>query len=167
MAILGIDLGTTNSLACVWKDGKAELVKNSLGEFLTPSVVCLDGEGNLTVGAVAGFLLAPAIMTQFRRDDALVIAIGTRTFRYQCCTLPLGAVLVFANMFFQSLGKSWRAVLLAICRQGLYIPLVYLMSGRFGLTGLECTQAVADLLAFALSAAVIAHYFKTEFGKEG
>ncbi len=121
----------------------------------------------LTVGAVAGFLLAPAIMTQFRRDDALVIAIGTRTFRYQCCTLPLGAVLVFANMFFQSLGKSWRAVLLAICRQGLYIPLVYLMSGRFGLTGLECTQAVADLLAFALSAAVIAHYFKTEFGKEG
>ena len=53
MAILGIDLGTTNSLACVWKDGKAELVKNSLGEFLTPSVVCLDGEGNLTVGAVA------------------------------------------------------------------------------------------------------------------
>lgn len=117
--------------------------------------------------AVAGFLLAPAIMTQFRRDDALVIAIGTRTFRYQCCTLPLGAVLVFANMFFQSLGKSWRAVLLAICRQGLYIPLVYLMSGRFGLTGLECTQAVADLLAFALSAAVIAHYFKTEFGKEG
>ena len=53
MAILGIDLGTTNSLACVWKDGKPELVKNSLGELLTPSVVCLDKEGNLAVGAVA------------------------------------------------------------------------------------------------------------------
>ena len=56
----------------------------------------------LTVGAVIGFVLAPHIITLFRRDDAVVIAIGTRAFRYQCLTLPLGAVLVFANMFFQS-----------------------------------------------------------------
>ena len=121
----------------------------------------------LTVGAVIGFVLAPHIITLFRRDDAMVIAIGTRAFRCQCFTLPLGAVLVFANMFFQSLGKSWRAVILAICRQGLYIPMVYLMTSQFGLTGLEMTQASADLLSFLLSAGVIAHYFKTEFGKEG
>lgn len=120
----------------------------------------------LTVGAVIGFVLAPHIIALFRRDDAMVIAIGTRAFRCQCLTLPLGAVLVFANMFFQSLGKSWRAVLLAICRQGLYIPLVYLMTGRLGLTGLESAQAVADVLSFALSASVILHYFKAEFGKE-
>ncbi len=120
----------------------------------------------LTVGAVLGFVLAPHIITLFRRDDAMVIAIGTRAFRYQCFTLPLGAVLVFANMFFQSLGKSWRAVILAICRQGLYIPIVYLMTHQFGLAGLELTQASADLLAFTLSAAVMLHYFKTEFGKE-
>ena len=120
----------------------------------------------LTICAVAGFVLAPHIITLFRRDDPLVIAIGTRAFRWQCLTLPLGAVLVFANMFFQSLGKSWRAVLLAVCRQGLYIPLVYLMTGWLSLPGLERTQAVSDLLAFALSAGIIVHYFKTEFGKE-
>lgn len=120
----------------------------------------------LTVGAVIGFVLAPHIITLFRRDDAMVIAIGTRAFRYQCFTLPLGAVLVFANMFFQSLGKSWRAVVLAVCRQGLYIPLVYLMTSRFGLTGLEQTQAAADLLAFVLSAGVMLHYFGMEFGRE-
>lgn len=120
----------------------------------------------LTAAAVVGFVLAPHIITLFRRDDPLVIAIGTRAFRWQCLTLPLGAVLVFANMFFQSLGKSWRAVLLAVCRQGLYIPLVYLMTGWLGLPGLERTQAVSDLLAFALSAGIIVHYFKTEFGKE-
>ena len=113
-----------------------------------------------------GFFLAPWIIALFRRDDPLVIEIGTRAFRYQCFTLPLGAVMVFSNMFFQSLGKSWRAVILAICRQGLYIPLVYLMTACFGLAGLERTQAVSDLLAFTLAASVTGHYFKTEFGKE-
>ena len=121
----------------------------------------------LTIAAVTGYVLAPHVIALFRRDDALVIAIGTRAFRHQCLTLPLGAVLVFANMFFQSLGKSWRAVMLAICRQGLYIPLVFFMAGRAGLAGLEWTQAVCDLLAFAFSASVILLYFKREFGREG
>ena len=31
MAIIGIDLGTTNSLACVWRNNKAELIPNALG----------------------------------------------------------------------------------------------------------------------------------------
>lgn len=121
----------------------------------------------LTIAAVTGYVLAPHVIALFRRDDALVIAIGTRAFRHQCLTLPLGAVLVFANMFFQSLGKSWRAVMLAICRQGLYIPLVFFMAGRAGLAGLEWTQAVCDLMAFAFSASVILLYFKREFGREG
>ena len=36
MAIIGIDLGTTNSLACVWRNNKAELIPNALGEYITP-----------------------------------------------------------------------------------------------------------------------------------
>ena len=51
--ILGIDLGTTNSLGAIYRDGKVELVPNSLGEFLTPSVVSLDDNGNVIVGQAA------------------------------------------------------------------------------------------------------------------
>ena len=51
--IIGIDLGTTNSLVCVWRDGKAELVPNSLGEYLTPSAVYADEHQVLWTGAVA------------------------------------------------------------------------------------------------------------------
>lgn len=53
MAIIGIDLGTTNSLACVCQDGKAVLIPNSLGENLTPSVVSIEENGEICVGAVA------------------------------------------------------------------------------------------------------------------
>tara|TARA_Y100000592_G_scaffold10021_2_gene14208 strand:- start:34 stop:1725 length:1692 start_codon:yes stop_codon:yes gene_type:complete len=51
--IIGIDLGTTNSLVSVWDGGAAKLVPNALGRMLTPSVVGLDDEGQLVVGDIA------------------------------------------------------------------------------------------------------------------
>ena len=53
MAIIGIDLGTTNSLTAVWRDGKSELIPNALGEYLTPSVVSMDDDGSVLVGQAA------------------------------------------------------------------------------------------------------------------
>lgn len=53
MAIIGIDLGTTNSLAAVWRKGKCELIPNALGEYLTPSVVSIAEDGTVLVGKAA------------------------------------------------------------------------------------------------------------------
>lgn len=53
MAIIGIDLGTTNSLAAVWRGGKSELIPNAAGEFLTPSAVSIDEDGAVLVGRAA------------------------------------------------------------------------------------------------------------------
>lgn len=53
MAIIGIDLGTTNSACGVWKDGRVQLIPNRLGDYLTPSVVGFDDSGKITVGRVA------------------------------------------------------------------------------------------------------------------
>ena len=53
MAIIGIDLGTTNSLACVYRDGRAELIPNELGEYKTSSTVSVLENGTVLVGAAA------------------------------------------------------------------------------------------------------------------
>lgn len=53
MAIIGIDLGTTNSLAAVWKDGACQLIPNASGAFLTPSAVSVDEDGSILVGRAA------------------------------------------------------------------------------------------------------------------
>ena len=53
MAIIGIDLGTTNSLAYVCCDGKPTPIPNPLGQTLTPSVVSIDDDGKILVGAIA------------------------------------------------------------------------------------------------------------------
>jgi molecular chaperone HscC len=51
--IVGIDLGTTNSLIAVWQDGAARLIPNSLGEVLTPSCVSIDEDDTILVGRAA------------------------------------------------------------------------------------------------------------------
>ena len=53
MPIIGIDLGTTNSLAAVWREGRSQLIPNAFGEYLTPSVVSLDEDGTVLVGKSA------------------------------------------------------------------------------------------------------------------
>ncbi|WP_445362117.1 Hsp70 family protein [Microbulbifer sp. ANSA003] len=53
MAIIGIDLGTTNSACGVLTDEGVKLIPNRLGEILTPSVVGLDDSGTLLVGKTA------------------------------------------------------------------------------------------------------------------
>lgn len=53
MAVIGIDLGTTNSLGCVYRNGKTELIPNAYGSYLTPSVVSMTEDGKLIVGQPA------------------------------------------------------------------------------------------------------------------
>ena len=51
--IVGIDLGTTNSLIAYFTEEGAKIIPNRLGKNLTPSVVSVDGEGNVYVGETA------------------------------------------------------------------------------------------------------------------
>ncbi|MFM0002131.1 molecular chaperone HscC [Paraburkholderia dipogonis] len=52
-SIIGIDLGTTHSLAAIWRADRAVLIPNALGETLTPSCVSIDGDGSILVGRPA------------------------------------------------------------------------------------------------------------------
>jgi molecular chaperone DnaK len=54
---LGIDLGTTNSVAAVSDGERADFVRNPEGGTLLPSVVRIDARGNATVGARARRML--------------------------------------------------------------------------------------------------------------
>ena len=53
MALVGIDLGTTNSLISVFTDAGPVLIRNSSGTFLTPSVVGVSDGGDILVGDAA------------------------------------------------------------------------------------------------------------------
>jgi molecular chaperone DnaK (HSP70) len=51
--IIGIDLGTTNSVMSLMEGGKPVVIPNAQGGRLTPSVVAMDDKGETLVGVLA------------------------------------------------------------------------------------------------------------------
>ena len=51
--IIGIDLGTTNTLVASVKNRIPKIVPTDRGNLILPSVVALSGKGELLVGGVA------------------------------------------------------------------------------------------------------------------
>lgn len=53
MALIGIDLGTTNSLVAFWTESGPQIIPNAIHARLTPSVVSVDENGEILVGQIA------------------------------------------------------------------------------------------------------------------
>lgn len=53
MAKIGIDLGTSNSLAAYWTEEGPALIPNAFGQFLTPSIVSVDEKYEVLIGQIA------------------------------------------------------------------------------------------------------------------
>ncbi len=51
--IIGIDLGTTNSLGSFWQDGMVRMIPNAYGSMMTPSVVAVDEKDQILTGLPA------------------------------------------------------------------------------------------------------------------
>ena len=115
--IVGIDLGTTNSLIGIWKSGKSELIPNALGSFLTPSAVSVDDDGAVLVG-----LSARERVTSHPRQSAAsfkrymgsnrAFQLGARTFRAEeLSALVLQALKVDTEAF---LGQSISEAIITV-----------------------------------------------------
>src|SRR5438045_3734766 len=64
--VVGIDLGTTNSLVAYVKDGRPEVIRDKRGDGLVPSVVTAAADGTIYVGREAQRrLLTDAVRTVY------------------------------------------------------------------------------------------------------
>lgn len=134
--------------------GKTERVKKAM-KFTT-----FVGMTGMSAAAVALFITAPWLMSLFISDDPEVLEIGTMALRAQAVSMPLIPIGTVANMTFQSVGKAWRATIMAAMRQGIFfIPLIYILPAMFEVRGVAAAQAAADALtAFACTPFLISFY---------
>ncbi|SFR03939.1 molecular chaperone HscC [Enterobacter sp. kpr-6] len=84
--LIGIDLGTSNSALAWFHDGESQLIAGAEGERLTPSVVGLDDDGHILVGAAAKARLVShphLTVASFKRymGTDKTWTLGTRRFR--------------------------------------------------------------------------------------
>ncbi|MCC8167549.1 MAG: MATE family efflux transporter [Planctomycetes bacterium] len=105
----------------------------------------------VVLGALA-CIFAREIVTTFRPDDPDVIAIGTVALRFQSVLLPTAGYATLNNMMLQTIGRAGRATILALARQGLFmLPLLFVLTPRIGILGVQLAQPLADVLTFLLS----------------
>jgi len=105
----------------------------------------------MTVFAAAGIAFAPGVVAIFRKEDAEVIEVGARALRLQCITFPFTAFVIGSNMMLQTIGRSVKASIAAIARNGIFfVPAILILPTFMGLFGVQVSQAVADVLAVLL-----------------
>jgi putative MATE family efflux protein len=104
------------------------------------------------VMVMAAFLLVPAGIIRLFSTDAQVIEVGTMILRALAVSVAfLGSQNTFMYTL-QGLDKPGRSMVISIGRQGIYIPLLYALSGLFALRGFIFVQPVADLVICFASA---------------
>lgn len=86
------------------------------------------------------------------RNDEKVIELGVKALLYQCISLPFMGLVIMSNMMLQSMGKVFRASILAVARQGMFfIPAIIIAPMIFGLNGVFLAQMISDFCSFSIA----------------
>lgn len=110
--------------------------------------------------AVVGYFLSGRLVGIFR-NDAEVIRIGTIALKFQLAALFFQPLTICSNMLFQSIGENLKASFLSMLRSGMFfIPVIFVMSHFFGLTGIQMSQTIADILAFLVTLPLVAGFLR-------
>ena len=121
--------------------------------------------GIMFLTGIFGFVFAEPIVKLFR-DDPRVVEIGVKALRITVPALLILPISTAANMLCQSIGKAKQASFLASTRSGLfYIPVLVVASRTAGLTGIQMSQIIADVLAVCVTIPILYEVFK-EFPKQ-
>ena len=108
------------------------------------------------------FIFAPEIISVVQRNDQDVIRYGALALRFQCITFPAQSWIIMSNMMEQSIGRTIPATFLSAARQGVFfIPAIFILTALFGLTGIQISQAAADLATLLCAIPIHIYVLKT------
>ena len=108
-----------------------------------------------------GIVFAGPITDAVAGSSKEAAEIAAFAFRAQLVAFPLMAWVTMSNMMLQNIGKTAKATLVAMLRQGiafipvvLALPLITQSLGFSGLLGIELSQPIADVISFIVSAPI-------------
>ncbi len=117
----------------------------------------------ITALALINFLISTTLLSVFTSDPEL-LSLSSYALRIMILMFPLIGIQLIASVFFQAIGKAVPALFLSLLREVMiFIPLLMVFSGYFGLDGVWVARPVSDLLAFIVTMVMIA----SELGRQG
>ena len=153
---VGLGLGQGFQPVCAFNYGAKKYARVKKSFWFT----VMAGEVMLGAFAVVGMFMSSELIGLFR-DDPAVIEIGTFALRVQFISLFFIPLTVCGNMMFQSVGANGRATFLSALRSGLcFIPFLIVLTALFDLTGIQVSQAVADVATFVLTVPFVISFFR-------
>ncbi len=116
--------------------------------------------------AVPGFVFSEQIIYVFQ-DSAKVAEVGVFALRCACVGTVFLALSVPVNMLYQSTRQVKIATVLSMLRNGLMlIPTLLITTHFWGLTGIQISQPVADILTGLTSIPFMIRFLKKKFPDE-
>lgn len=153
---VGLGIGQGYQPVCSFNYGAKKYDRVKKGFFFT----WIAGEAFLSVLAVCGLFLSDHLVGIFR-DDPSVIEIGSFALKAQLIALFFQPLSICSNMTFQSVGKNKSATFLSALRSGLvFIPVMVILSNVMGLTGIQISQTVTDVITFFVSVPFMLSFFR-------
>ncbi len=105
--------------------------------------------------------LFPVEFLRMFTDDEALLTMGKEAVRIMVVMWPLLSLPLIGGSFFQAIGKGIPALTLSLMRQLIvYIPLLLLLPGIFGLTGIWAAAPLADFITFVFSVFLISREFR-------
>lgn len=142
MPVIGVAQGLMPIIGYNYGAGKMLRIREALAKGTLVSTVIV-----IFFGAL--YFTWPIAFLSIFSDEQELLTLAGRALRIMVIMFPvIGAQVVFST-YFQAAGRGLPSLLLSILREVLlFIPLLLIFSGLFGLDGVWFSRPVSDLLAF-------------------
>ena len=151
---MGISQGLQPVASFNWQARRYKRVKNALGVTILICLACV-------VVLAVPVSIAPQFFVRLFQKDQIVVDIATPALRYAMIGLLFMPLFIPANMLFQSIRKAGIASFLALLRSGLvFIPILYLLTYLWQITGLQLAQPLSDVLTALINIPFLIWFWK-------
>ena len=120
----------------------------------------------VSILAIPGFIFARQIVYTFQKSPE-VVEIGTFALRWATIGVMFLPLSVPVNMLYQSIRKAGISSFLSLMRSGLaFIPTLIITSKLLGLTGIQISQPIADIISGLVSVPFSIHFLMKNHDKQ-
>ncbi len=144
MTLIGLSEGTQPLIGYSYGARKIE----RMNDIIKTAIILATG---ISIFFVIFFYLFAGKMIQIFINNEQVISYGIQIMRAIIIALPFAGIQFLVRVSFQALGEGKPALILALARDLIYIPAIFIMNKYFGFSGFIYAQPFSNILILLLA----------------